>query len=99
MYREIATSILIPLELAVAASVEQGRGLVSRSGLPLLVVGLVASALGTEDAVGDGQLGYLLVLLDDLQFVLFGVADDYLLLPGERVEVAAELADEPVACR
>lgn len=49
--------------------------------------------------MGDGQLRDLLILLDDLQFVLFGVADDYLLLLGERVEVAAELTDEPVAGR
>lgn len=92
-------SIFIPLELAVTASVEQGGCFVSRPGLPLLVVCLVASALGTQHAVSDGQLRDLLILLDDLQLVLFGVADDYLLLLGKRVEVAAELADEPVAGR
>lgn len=63
---EVIASILIPLELAVTASVEQSRGLVCWSCLSLLVVSLIASAFGAKYAVSDGQLSYLLVLLDDL---------------------------------
>ena len=75
---------------------EESRCLVCRPGLPLFVVGLVMFTLRTQ-GLGDGQLLYLLVLLDDLQFGLFGVLDDDCLRTGEGKKVPAEFADKSVA--
>lgn len=65
--------------------------------MALLVVSLIASTLGTKDSLRDGQLcGSIMV--KDLMLLLFGILDHYLLLLGEGVVVAADLADESIAC-
>ena len=82
--------------MTINASVEQSCRLICRSRLPLLEVSPVMAAFL---AVGfsDRKFLHLLILLQHLQLCLFRVFDNYLLLPAERVVVATEFADKPIA--
>lgn len=88
-------SLLVPLMPTLHASVKQRGRLVRTPRLPLLVVGLLAPAAGTQHS-SHGQVLGGLVLLHHFQFLLLGVLDDCLLLTHEGVVVPAELADESV---
>jgi hypothetical protein len=64
--------------------------------LTLLIVCFVASTLGAKNTLSDWQL-HCFILLNDFQFFLFGIADDYLLLLSEWVVVATEFAYQSIA--
>lgn len=90
-------SILVPFVLAVETCEEKSSSLVCRSGLPLLVVSSIAPTLWAQ-CLRDRQFLHLLILLNYLQLLLFGILHDCFLLFGERIVVAAKFANESVSC-
>jgi hypothetical protein len=66
---------------------EDSGSLVGTSSLSLFVVGFVRVAFWTEGS-GYRELFHLLVLFQDLEFLIMGVGDDVFELPRQVVVIA-----------
>jgi hypothetical protein len=68
---------------------EDSGSLVGTSGLSLIIVGFVRVAIWTEGG-RYWELFHLLILFQDLEFLIMGVCDDVFELPRQVIVIATD---------